>query len=439
MITRRAMPLSSLCAATFFIVSGGPYGLEEVVLGHGYAGALALLVAVPLVWSLPVALLVGELGAAIPETGGYCVWVRRGLGRFWGLQESWLSAAVGIVDIAIYPTLLAAYAGRFVPALARDAPLAPGWWLGVAVIAACAGWNARGVRSVGRGEIGLGAILLAPFAVLCALAVVRGPPGAVGAALSAPRPADGGGLVAGLLLCMWNYMGWDNAATFAAEVERPQRSYPRAMAATVGLVALTYVLATLAAAASGLPASSFTTGAWVDAGASLGGPALAAAIAAGGIASAVGMYNALLLSWSRLPVALALDGWLPATLARRHPSTGAPVPAVLLGAALSALCVGLGLRRLVVLDVVLYGAALLLEFAALVALRIREPDLPRPCRVPGGIAGAVAIALPPAALLAAAVWAAREEPGALGLSGVALAGLVACVGPAWWLAAGRGR
>ncbi|HET7826768.1 MAG TPA: amino acid permease, partial [Anaeromyxobacter sp.] len=76
----------ALAAATFFIVSGGPYGLEEILQSHGYARGLALLLALPFLWALPVALLVGELGSALPRNGGYYEWVRRGLGPFWGLQ-----------------------------------------------------------------------------------------------------------------------------------------------------------------------------------------------------------------------------------------------------------------------------------------------------------------------------------------------------------------
>ena len=52
---------------------------------------------------------------------------------------------------------------------------------------------------------------------------------------------------------MWNYMGWDNASTIAQEVERPQRTYPRAMIAAVVLVALTYVLPFVAEAVGGKP------------------------------------------------------------------------------------------------------------------------------------------------------------------------------------------
>ena len=51
------------------------------------------------------------------------------------------------------------------------------------------------------------------------------------------------------------------------------------------------------------------------------------------------------------------------------------------------------------LDVLLTGFSILLEFAALIALRINEPDLPRPFRVPGGVAGLVLCVTPPVALI----------------------------------------
>ena len=77
--SRRKLTLLPLIAATYFMVAGGPYGLEEVVQGAGYNGALLILLITPIVWSLPVCLLIGELAAALPQEGGYYAWVRRGL------------------------------------------------------------------------------------------------------------------------------------------------------------------------------------------------------------------------------------------------------------------------------------------------------------------------------------------------------------------------
>ena len=62
------------------------------------------------------------------------------------------------------------------------------------------------------------------------------------------------------------------------------------------------------------------------------------------------------------------------------------------------------------LDVLLKGLSMLLEFAALVALRIREPALPRPYRVPGGLAGAIAVGIPPVALLVLTAVRTEAEP-----------------------------
>ncbi|MCS6913158.1 MAG: APC family permease [Myxococcales bacterium] len=427
----------SLCAATFFVVSGGPYGLEEIIAGHGYARTLGLLLIVPLVWSLPVALMVGELGGALPQEGGYYAWVRRALGPFWGFQQAFLMLATSLFDMAIYPTLFVTYLGRLWPEVASTAPGQPGWWIGVSLIAVCTLWNIRGSRAVGVGATALGGLLLLPFVLLAVLALVSLPQGGLAraaAALSAPPPAEGSpAWVGGIILCMWNYMGWDNASTVASEVHDPQRTYPRAMLLTVLVVAACYALPVLAASASGMPAEAWTAGSWVEAAQRLGGPPLGLLVVLGGMLCSLGMFNVLVMSYSRLPVALAEDGMLPRALAVRDPRTGAPTLAIVASAALYAACLGLGLRRLIELDVMLYGVGLVLEFVALGVLRVREPALPRPFRIPGGLPGVLVLSTPPILLLGAALWTGRHEAGPFGLSALELSGLILLGGPAGYL------
>ncbi len=108
------MRLLPLMAATFFMVSGGPYGIEDI-LDAGYLRGLIILVALPFLWSLPTAMMIGELASALPEEGGFYVWVRRAMGPFWGYQEAWLSLAASIFDMAIYPTLFVLYLGGCFP------------------------------------------------------------------------------------------------------------------------------------------------------------------------------------------------------------------------------------------------------------------------------------------------------------------------------------
>ena len=113
----RKMRFLPLVAATYFMVSGGPYGIEDILGGAGYGRAILILLVLPLIWSLPTALMIGELAAAIPAEGGFYVWVRRGLGPFWGYQESWLSLTASIFDMALYPSIFVLYLGKFSPAL----------------------------------------------------------------------------------------------------------------------------------------------------------------------------------------------------------------------------------------------------------------------------------------------------------------------------------
>ncbi len=80
-----------------------------------------------------------------------------------------------------------------------------------------------------------------------------------------------------------------------------------------------------------------------------------------------------------------------------------------------ALSLGLGFERLVTIDILLYGSSLLLEFIALIVLRIKEPNLPRPFKVPGGLLGAVLIGVFPTLLLGFSIVRGDQEH-ILGLS-----------------------
>jgi amino acid transporter len=214
------------------------------------------------------------------------------------------------------------------------------------------------------------------------------------------------------------------------------------MLISAALVALTYILPLAAVAVAGIPAGQFSTGAWTDAARALGGPrfgaVLALAVVCGGMLNGAGMFNALMLSYARVPYALAKDGLLPRFLTR---TTAAQVPwaAVLACAVAWALALRLSFERLISIDLVLYGASLLLEFVALVALRMREPSLPRPFRIPGGVGVAVAAGVGPALLIAFALYAARDER--VGpLPALGFAAIVAAAGPlAWLIASGRAR
>ncbi|MGO9437217.1 MAG: APC family permease [Terracidiphilus sp.] len=418
-----------LIAATYFMVSGGPYGIEDILGGAGFARAILILLILPILWSLPTALMIGELASAIPADGGFYIWVRRALGPFWGYQEGWLSLSASIFDMAIYPAIFVLYLGKFNPALTAD-------WRGyawsLAVVVLCCAWNLRGAPAVGEGSVGMFVLLLAPFAVFAVLAVWRGV--TLHPAVQWSRPVSESALSTAILVALWNYMGWDNASTVAQEVENPQRNYPRAMIGATIIVAVTYVLPLLAMALAGYSAAGLSTGDWMTVALRIGGPLLAFAIVAGGAISGIGMFNALVMSYTRLPMAMAEDRMLPRILARRN-ARGVPWVSVLMCGLAWALALRLPFERLISIDLILYGSSLLLEFAALIVLRIREPQLARPFKA-GNLAFACALAIGPTALIGYALYASRNEKLTGSTSALAFACGVALLGAVlYWLTA----
>jgi len=210
------------------------------------------------------------------------------------------------------------------------------------------------------------------------------------------------------------------------------------------LVSLTYVLPFLAVYFTGIPASAFSgDGSWAQVAGKLGGTIfgfewLRFLIVTGGMMSAFGMFNALVMSYSRLPLAMAKDGMLPRFFARVNTRTKAPWVAILVLASCWALCLGLGFQRLITLDIMLYGASLMLEFVTLVALRIREPELKREFKVPGGMAGAVMLGICPLALLSLAMVSSGSQS-VLGMNGLVFGGLIIAGGVALYWGTSRVR
>jgi amino acid transporter len=420
------------------MVSGGTYGTESIIAGAGYGRGILVLLFLPVLWCLPTAFMIGELSSALPEEGGYYAWVRRGLGNFWGFQEAWLSLAASIFDMAIYPTLFVFYLKEMAPWFGVGSH---GIYAGLFVVVTCAALNLAGIRVVGLTSLWLFFLLSLPFGLVVLLSPVKA------GAFGEPHAASAGvsvGLLGAVLVAMWNYMGWDNASTIAQEVERPQRTYPRAMIAAVILVSLTYILPFAAVYFTGTPASAFTEdGSWASVAGQLGGTVMGIQwlrfmVTVGGMMSAFGMFNALVMSYSRLPLAMARDGMMPKVFAKVTAKNETPWVAIVVLASCWALCLGLGFKRLVTLDIMLYGAALMLEFITLVALRIREPQLRRSFRVPGGMAGTVSCGIFPLALLILAMVESEHES-ILNMNGLLFGAFIILAGFAIYFGTGKLR
>ena len=418
---RRSLGTFGLVFVMFFTTSGGPYATEGLVASVGPGVALFLLALVPVVWVVPEALLIGELASMLPEEGGYYRWVHRAFGAFWAFQNGWLTWLYSLVDMAIYPVLFAQYLMYFTGEL----PKGVSWLVSLAMIWGATAVNLRGAKQVGWVSIAAGLFVLGGF-VATSLASVPQMTHAPWSPFVKPGQPVLPTLGLGLSIALWNYIGWDNASTVGGEIVDSGRTYPRALAIAVPLVTAAYLIPV----ASALAATDWTTwreGQWpllARAAAPAWGGLLAPWIALGGVLSAIALFNALLLAYSRIPAVMAVDGLLPAALAETD-ERGTPRNAVLVAAAIYSVFALIPFGGLVVADVVLYALALGLEFAALVALRRREPALRGPFRLPVGALGVTVIAVIPMVLLAGVVGLSliggEYGPWAIGLTAAGVA------------------
>jgi len=432
---KRTLRFWPLLATIYFCVSGGPFGLEPVMqVGAGLA--VLLLLVTPLIWSVPAALLTAEMGSAMPEEGGYYVWVKRAVGQPWAFLCGWWTWLYSWVDTAIYPTLFAAYTGRFLELLGYSTAIETNpwvkWSVGLLVIIPLTWLNVRGTKVVGDGSVSFFAILLAPFVVLVLLGMskVLANPAATVHPFAAPGKATGSVLGVGLFAVMWNYLGWDSISTVSGEVYEPRRTLPRALAVGVPIVAITYVLPALIGLAVLKRPDQWQEDAWVEVASSIGGTWLAIAVTAAGIVSSAGLFSATLLASSRVPFVLAEEKFLPSVLSKLHPKWGSPWVAILVSAVFYTGFSYEKFNDLTVVDVVLYSSALLLELAALVVLRKKEPGMDRPFRIPGGVPALIFVVAAPVILIAFACYSRFQEKGQVAI----WSSLVALIsGPTVWI------
>jgi amino acid transporter len=403
----RRMTLAGLTFVTFFTTCGGAFGIEPLVGAVGPGWAVVLLFVTPLVWSLPIALMVAELATLMPEEGGYYIWVREALGPFWAVQAAWWSLGYSALLLAIWPVLFVNYLEYLVPWIAAPQPVGAGpvirWLIAVLVIASAMTVNLRGARGVGRSaQIGA-ALVFGAFLLLIATWLVRGPGPATAIAIVAHdlRSVHKGALLLGLSILILNYSGWDSVSTFASEVDRPRRNYPLALGGALILAIIAYTVPVIAGVSVTTdPAAWSAEAGWPAIAGLIGGRWLGLILAGAGLVSTWGLFDAQLLYVSRIPYVMARDGWLPKSLSQAHSDTAVPKAAIVGFCLIVALLAIFSFGNLVVMMCLLYTATLLLEFLALVAFRVRLPHADRPFRVPGGPWGLMYVCLAPIAVAA---------------------------------------
>ena len=357
-------------------------------------------------YALLGALSLAEVGAMIPRSGGQYPIVRRALGPFWGFVTGWNDWISTCGSMAAIALAIGTYLGPLVPPLdghaGRTASL-------VVVAFALLLW--RGIRI---GDLAQQATSLLKGLALIGLAVVilvLGGDGPTATTVVAAAPTVPSGLalaaaiVVGLSSAIYTYDGWTGPIYFGEEVTDAGRNVPRAMIGGVVVVLVIYLalnLAVLRVVPIGeVAGDEFVLG---TAAARVLGPAGDTVLRILMLVSLAAAVNALQLMASRVAHAMALDGLMPRALSKVNPG-GTPVVAMAVGTAIALFFIASNTVETVVSVLAFFFVVnYILSFTSVFVLRRREPDTPRPFRIPGypvvpGIALAGSIAFVVAALL----------------------------------------
>ena len=385
----KRLKILPLAAVIFLTVSGGPYGLEPLLSYGGKNGALLLLILTPLVWDVPTILMVMELNSMMPVNGGYYQWVKRALGIRWAWYEGWWTWLYTFVDLAIYPVLFVEYASFFFPEIAEYKIT-----VCLAIIWAGAGLNILGIVPVGRISLLLSAAVVVPFIILFGIHLSHHNTSWHIPLLSL-KGIGFSSLGMGLYTVMWNFIGWDNITTYAGEVNKPVKTYFISILMAFALTFAIYFIAVIIALASGIDLTMLNDEGFPALGDIVGGRWLALIIAGGGMASALGLFSAVLLSISRIPKVMADDGLLPEKLHALHRKYKTPYISIIISAIIVSGMILWTFGDLLIIDITLYGGALFLEFVSLIKFRIIVPRERRPFKIPLNVAGLCVLFLLP--------------------------------------------
>jgi APA family basic amino acid/polyamine antiporter len=369
-------------------------------------------------YTLLGAICLAELGTMLPAAGGYYVYARRAFGDWVGFAVGWTDwltygAVLGYVSIAI-----GEFTGVLVPSLG-------GFVKGVAVAAlvSLVALQSAGVRVSARFQEVTTAVKFAAFLAVVIAALLLAPAASTGSASPALAPSFVG-IVVALQSVVITYGGWQSALYFTEEDRDPDRNLPRSMIAGVASVIVVYLLVNVALlAVLPVPDLARSTLPAADVAQILVGDRGRQIITVLSLVSLPPLLNAIMMIGTRILFAMGRDGLLWQRTADVT-AGGAPLAATLVTTAVAVALIASGtFQKLVAIA----SFFLVLNYSicclALVVLRRREPDRPRPFRAWGyPWSAAIVLAGAAAFLFGAVVGDAVNAAAALALMAVGLAG-----------------
>jgi APA family basic amino acid/polyamine antiporter len=375
----------------FLIVCGGVIGSGIFLVPGGILdrvdhslGLAALVWVTGGVLSILGALTYGELVAMKPDAGGLYIYVRDAFGRLPAFLYGWaMFLAIASGAVAGLAAAFATYLGVVIPMGPIASRLAS--YSMIAVVTAVNVWGTRKSADV-QNVTTVTKILLVLGISVVLLTLGRGFPHSTANLFPA---AITGSVVSrfglAMIAVLWAYEGWHFPVYSASEAVNPQRDYPRALLAGVLFLGVLYLMANAGyIAALGPERAGHSERIAADSIAAVLGPGAAKLVALTILISVFSGANSLTLTSPRVFFAMAQDGLFFRSLAVVHPRFRTPAAAIVAMGLWSCVLVSLGkfselVNYAIFVAWMFYGLAA----ASIFVYRWREPDAPRPYRVPG--------------------------------------------------------
>jgi amino acid transporter len=381
--------LAPFVAVLYAYCAGGPFGFEAMVSTSGPGLSLIFILVVPLLFSVPIALATAEMATAMPVEGGFYRWTRAAFGDFWGFHCGWWNWTGTFFMSAAYGVLMADYIGELRPLTGGEH-----WLIAFAFLALVGYLNIRGIRLVGNLTLALLLLALVPVAIFTAqgFAHARFNPFHLLLATNKPWRETFG---VGLALALWIYSGYEQLSTVSEEIEQPERNFPRGLAIVVPLAVITFFLPLAAGLAALGNWQAWNTGYIVQAARQISGPRLEMAMFVAAAVCTFVLLESTVLAATRLPFAMAEDGYFHPALARLHPRLGTPARAIVVSVVICAALAVFSVTQLIAIYAWLRVATSVMTLLSLWRLRRTAPELPRRFAVPGGRFGLATVVVLP--------------------------------------------
>lgn len=378
---------ASIVFMIYCLVAAGAFGIEEMIPASGPGVTLIMLIVFPFIWAWPISSMVAEMGAILPSEGGVYVWVKEAFGEFWGFQAGWWNTVSIYITNGVYVALVVGYLRHFV-----EMSDFTGFVVKILMIVVFTIINLLGIREVGWVSTFLSICILIGFAFVAIVGFAnwnQNPFEPMVAYEMTGFEAVGGCIA----ICIWMYCGYECISNMAGEVTNPQ-IIPKGLLIAMPLIALTYVLPTMAGLAS--------IGSWEDwateGEGAVGysdvitqymGPAWGIAFLVIAIISQCAIFNTYLASGSRGFFVLADDHLCPKFLVKVSKGRGVPYVGILSLSFVTMLLAQYDFTTLVMAEVVFILALYIILPLAVIRYRKVMPVEKRGgvFTIPGGNAG----------------------------------------------------